>query len=98
MFTLVQTVFKIKDGVQRRRWSRGGRAASAPAGHASSADYRYRQEIVLAVFTHSAPPGPPPPQSSPCQRVVAEVLAVFTDRGSEFSSARAWIFRCGGRA
>jgi transposase InsO family protein len=27
------------------------RAASAPAGHASSADYRYRQEIALAVFT-----------------------------------------------
>jgi hypothetical protein len=63
-------------------------AASAPAGHASSADYRYRQEIALAVVTpHPAPPGPLPPQSSPYQRVVAEVLADFTDRGSEFSSA-----------
>jgi len=34
-----------------------------------------------------APPGPLPPQSSPRQRVVAEVLADFTDRGSEFTSA-----------
>jgi transposase InsO family protein len=39
------------------------------------------------VVTHPAPPGPLPPQSSPCHRVVAEVLAVFTDRGSEFTSA-----------
>jgi hypothetical protein len=36
---------------------------------------------------HPAPPGRPPPQSSPCQRVVAEVLADFTERGSEFTSA-----------
>jgi transposase InsO family protein len=63
-------------------------AASAPAGHTS-----FRRpplptgECPRCVHPHPAPPGPPPPQSSPCHRVVAEVLAVFTDHSSEFTSA-----------
>ena len=36
--------------------------------------YRYRQEIALAVFT------PTQHHQDRCQRVVAEVLADFTDR------------------
>jgi transposase InsO family protein len=39
------------------------------------------------VFTHPATTRTTAAQSSPCQRVVAEVLAVFTDRDGEFSSA-----------
>ena len=77
---------------QGRRSTSGNGAAAArshprkPVTPASS-DYRYRQKLALAVFTHPAAPGPPPPQSSPCHRVVAEVLAGFTDRSSEFTSS-----------
>jgi hypothetical protein len=63
----------------------------APAGHASSADYRYRQEIALAVVTPPSTTRTAAAQSSPYQRVVAEVLADFTDRAAAGSAQRpAW--------
>jgi hypothetical protein len=40
--------------------------------------------------------GPPPPQSSPRLRVVAEALAGFTDRGSGFTSRAACVDVCDG--
>jgi hypothetical protein len=53
----------------------------------ASGDYRYRQELALAVVTQPSTTRTAAAQSSPCQRVVAEVLADFTDRSSEFTSA-----------
>jgi hypothetical protein len=53
---------------------------------AASSEHRYRQEIVLTVFTHPATTRTAAPELTR-QRVVAEALAVFTDRGSEFRSA-----------
>jgi transposase InsO family protein len=53
----------------------------------ASGDYRYRQELALAVVTPPSTTRTAAAPSSPCHRVVAEMLAVFTDRGSDFSSA-----------
>jgi deoxyribodipyrimidine photolyase len=54
-----------------------------------SATIANRQEIALAVFTHPATNHQDHrrPRAHLRQRVVAELLAVLSDRGSEFTSA-----------
>jgi hypothetical protein len=82
----LNTVHLSRSAFNEGEWSRGGGAASAPAGHAS-----FRR---LPLPTGARPRCGHPTQhhqdrcrpKAPCHRVVAEVLAVFTDRSSEFSS------------
>jgi hypothetical protein len=52
----------------------------------ASADYRYRQELALGLFTQPSTTGTAAAPKLTLPTGVAEVLADFTDRGSEFSS------------
>jgi hypothetical protein len=83
----VNTVHLSRSAFNKGDGAAGGRPPPrqpvTPAPPTTATDRR----LASLCSPNPAPAGPLPPQSSPCRRVVAEVLVDFTDRGSKFSSS-----------